>query len=151
MGVFDPGINALAIATHILPEHIDLESARLDVPINRQAPIACTLNLFCGNGAKLTADFDFLQEISEWQIDIETSSGNLSLIDMGNGLSIDGALQDIEQRSADSALLFEYAALYDSFVDLIDQEVSDVDLRPFTLVADAFMLAERNTISAFDW
>ena len=39
-GVFDPGINALSIATHILPGPIVLDDAELEFPANREAPIA---------------------------------------------------------------------------------------------------------------
>ena len=39
-GVFDPGINALSITTHILPKALFITSATLDFPENRAAPIA---------------------------------------------------------------------------------------------------------------
>ena len=40
LGVFDPGINALSIATRILPRHFYLHDGTLDFPANRAAPIA---------------------------------------------------------------------------------------------------------------
>ena len=42
-GVFDPGINALSIATHIIPKSFFVTSAILDFPDNRQAPIAAVV------------------------------------------------------------------------------------------------------------
>ena len=42
-GVFDPGINALSIATSIFAPFF-LTAARLDFPENRDAPIAAALD-----------------------------------------------------------------------------------------------------------
>lgn len=58
MGVFDPGINALSILTEILPHPTRVLNAEfLDIPENRQAPIAARLDLAGG----ISADFDFRQ------------------------------------------------------------------------------------------
>ncbi len=43
LGVFDPGINALSIVTHILPERFFLTGSELYFPENRAAPIAASL------------------------------------------------------------------------------------------------------------
>ncbi|WP_218780116.1 hypothetical protein, partial [Cellulomonas iranensis] len=43
LGVFDPGINALSIVTHILPERFFLTKSDLYFPENRAAPIAANL------------------------------------------------------------------------------------------------------------
>ncbi|HUH49146.1 MAG TPA: Gfo/Idh/MocA family oxidoreductase, partial [Mycoplana sp.] len=40
LGVFDPGINALSIVTHILPRPVFITNATLEFPENRDAPIA---------------------------------------------------------------------------------------------------------------
>ena len=45
LGVFDPGINALSIATHILPRPFFLKDATLILPDNRAAPIAATARI----------------------------------------------------------------------------------------------------------
>jgi D-galactose 1-dehydrogenase len=42
-GVFDPGINALSIATRIFPGGLFVESAELQVPANAQTPIAADI------------------------------------------------------------------------------------------------------------
>src|SRR5207342_3433755 len=44
-GVFDPGINALSIATRILPDTIGLTDADLEFPANRDEPIAARLTM----------------------------------------------------------------------------------------------------------
>lgn len=44
LGVFDPGINALSIITHILPRALFLTKATLEFPENRDAPIAADLH-----------------------------------------------------------------------------------------------------------
>lgn len=51
LGVFDPGINALSIATHILPRPFFLKDATLILPDNRAAPIAADLH-FRDTGAR---------------------------------------------------------------------------------------------------
>ena len=61
-GVFDPGINALSIATHILPEPLIVKEALLIEPENRQAPIAASLT-FAGNASR--AEFDWRHEEGE--------------------------------------------------------------------------------------
>ncbi|RYD97465.1 MAG: Gfo/Idh/MocA family oxidoreductase, partial [Sphingomonadales bacterium] len=61
MGVFDPGINALSIATRIMPEPIFLRDSELELPANREAPIAARLTLRTAGGAPVDVDFDFRQ------------------------------------------------------------------------------------------
>eukprot|EP01034_Spumella_vulgaris_P009949 gene9949-12623_t len=43
LGIFDPGINALSIVTHILPRPLFITAATLEFPENRDAPIAATI------------------------------------------------------------------------------------------------------------
>ena len=45
LGVFDPGINALSILTHILPDRLAIQDAELSYPTNCQTPIAARLAL----------------------------------------------------------------------------------------------------------
>ena len=57
-GVFDPGINALSIATEILPDRLTVIEATLDVPTNREMPIAAEVVLSCGDAnGRMTLDF----------------------------------------------------------------------------------------------
>jgi len=142
MGVFDPGINALSIATHILPGCLIVETATLRVPRGAGAPIAATLRLSCSE-ARVDAEFDFLQTGPQiWDIVIETDGGLLRLSDGGRTLSIDG---DVRSTDADA----EYPDLYRQMATLIDTGTSDVDLRPLKLVADAYMVGVRQETEAF--
>jgi predicted dehydrogenase len=143
-GVFDPGINALSIATTILPEALLLESASIDVPEGRQAPLAAKLAMRSGS-APVTADFDFLQTGPQtWDIEVDTDAGMLVLSMGGSILRLPGK----EERKAPDC---EYARLYARFAELVRAGESDVDVRPLRLVADAFLIAERSVSAPFDF
>ncbi|MDB6453732.1 Gfo/Idh/MocA family protein [Falsirhodobacter sp. 20TX0035] len=143
LGVFDPGINALSIATAILPAPLFVTAADLSFPSNRAAPIAARIAMDCG-GAPVDAEFDWRQTGPQtWDIEVETESGTLRLSHGGSRLHLDGA----EQMAAPDR---EYARLYARFADLIRTGRSDVDLSPLQLVADAFLLAERHQVEAFE-
>jgi D-galactose 1-dehydrogenase len=131
-GVFDPGINALSIATRILPGAISLTDAELEFPANCDAPIAARLALQTATGAPIVADFDFRQTGPQtWDIEIETDAGTLLLSRGGAVLTLPGGA-----RQASEA---EYPALYARFAQLIGSGASEVDTAPLRLVADAFM------------
>ncbi len=141
MGVFDPGINALSILTEILPEPVRLLSADLDIPANRQAPIAARLQF----SQQVTADFDFRQEGPQtWDMEFLTDGGRMALRMGGNRLEIDGR----HIQGADD-IMGEYPALYARMADLVRGGQSDADLAPMVLVADAFTLGRRNTVADF--
>lgn len=143
MGVFDPGINALSILTAILPEPVHLQGADLDVPANRQAPIAARLQLSQG----IIADLDFRQQGPQtWDIRIVTDDGTLVLRNGGNILQID----DRPVTGGDS-IMQEYPALYDRMARLVRQGASDVDLAPMVLVADAFTSGRRHAVDPFEF
>lgn len=143
MGVFDPGINALSILTAILPRPVHLTAAELDLPANRQAPIAARLTLSQG----ITADLDFRQEGPQsWDIDLRTDAGRLALRMGGNVLEIDG--RPVEGQDS---IMQEYPALYARMAALVRQGASEVDLAPMVLVADAFTLGRRITVAPFDF
>ena len=44
----------------------------------------------------------------------------------------------------------EYASLYRHFAELVARGISDVDARPFQLVADASLLGTRVTVDRFE-
>jgi D-galactose 1-dehydrogenase len=142
MGVFDPGINALSIATHILPPFF-LTGATLSVPENRQAPIAADLRFTDAAGTPIRAVFDWRQTGPQiWDIRVETEDGALVLSRGGAVLSIDGRDQALPPEA-------EYRGLYDRFAALVRSGASEVDLNPLTHVADAFLRGERRTVEAF--
>ena len=143
LGVFDPGINALSIVTAILPGALRLEQARLVFPAGRGAPIAAELAMVLGDAAPVSADFDFRQTGPQsWDITVETDRGTLVLKDGGARIWIDGA-----EHVGDG--IGEYPALYRHFAELVAAGESDCDLRPMTLVADAFLLGERTETDPF--
>ncbi len=141
-GVFDPGINALSIATHILPPMF-ITQASLDFPANRDAPVAARVAFRTDNGVAVTMDLDWLQTGPQtWDIVAETDRGRMVLSSGGARLAIDGrAIQDEPET--------EYPQLYRRFAEIVRAGVSDVDLAPLQHVADAFMLGKRNVVDAF--
>ncbi|MBX9662110.1 Gfo/Idh/MocA family oxidoreductase [Novosphingobium sp.] len=143
LGVFDPGINALSIVTAILPGALRIEKAKLVFPEGRGAPIAAELAMVHDDTAPVMADFDFRQTGPQsWDITIETDQGTLMLTEGGARLWIDG----VEQAAQG---IGEYPALYRRFAELVAAGQSDCDLRPLTLVADAFLLGERTETDPF--
>lgn len=141
-GVFDPGINALSIASRILPSRLFVRDARLAFPQNRQTPIAARL-AFAGG---FEADFDWrYSEGERWTINVETDDGaTVELLDGGARLNLDGAPQDVGS-------LGEYPSLYTRFAELVEAGESEVDREPLRLVADAFLAGARDTVEPFDW
>src|SRR6187402_6336 len=141
--IFDPGINALSILTGILPREVSVARAVLEFPENQQAPIAAQLELRTVDGVSIQADFDFRQKGEQsWDIELETASGSLKLSRGGAGLEIEG-----KTLMLDEGLAGEYPRLYERFAALCDAGKSDVDWRPFQLVADAFLVGERRTVA----
>lgn len=142
LGVFDPGINALSIITHILPDPFFLTEAVLDVPENRAAPIAADLHFRDARGTPIHMDLDWRQTGPQsWDIVVETDGGTLQLSQGGAVLALPGETL----RNADA----EYPGLYARFAELIAQGQSDADAHPLTLVADAFLRGTRRTTDAF--
>jgi L-arabinose 1-dehydrogenase len=133
LGVFDPGINALSIVTRILPHEVALRAATLTTPSDTSTPIAAELDCVATNGAPVRAVFDWRHgPVEEWDIDIETDGGRLSMREGGKRLTIAG-------KDVALAAEREYPALYEHFHQLIATKQSDVDVRPLRLVADAFL------------
>jgi D-galactose 1-dehydrogenase len=143
LGVFDPGINALSILTHILPKPVFVTAAELDFPANCQAPIAANLTLTDISGLPVTAEFDFCQTGPQsWDIVVETDQGQMNLSGGGRRMAVDGkAIAEAPDQ--------EYRELYARFVKLAASVASDVDLAPLRLVADAFLLGKRNIVEPF--
>jgi D-galactose 1-dehydrogenase len=143
LGVFDPGINALSIATLILPPFF-ITACELSFPANRQAPIAAKLAFHLQGAEAMTADFDWRQEGPQtWDIRIEAKDGaRLRLSNGGAELEIDGA-------AVAQGPVREYGDIYDRFADLIAARASDVDVRPLVQVADAFLLGQRLVVEPF--
>lgn len=145
-GVFDPGINALSIITRLLPNPLFVVQSSLSFPSNLSAPIAAQLALRDRDDVPVEMDLDFRQEGPQhWDIEVETDSGLLHLAEGGSVLSIDG-----EVVSDDGSTLHgEYPALYRRFAALIRASVSEVDVAPLRLVADAFLCGRIEMVEPF--
>ncbi len=142
-GVFDPGINALSIVTHIVPSALFITAATLDFPENRDAPIAAQIDFSDSTGLAVSAEFDWRQTGPQsWDIFAETQAGSMTLSGGGSKLAIDGRVVHDEPEA-------EYPMLYRRFAEIVRTGASDVDLAPLLHVADAFMVGKRNVVKAF--
>lgn len=143
-GVFDPGINALSIATRIFPGTLFVDSATMSIPQGAQTPIAAEI-AFASPAADgpLSCSLDWRRsEGEEWTVTVRTSEGSeIVLADGGARLSVD----DEDRTSAGPG---EYPDIYRRFLDLIDLRRSDVDVRPLRLVADCLLVGERAAVEA---
>ena len=141
-GVFDPGINALSIATRIFPGSLFVKSAELHFPENAQTPIAAEIE-FASDVADgpLNCSLDWRRtEGEEWTIAVETADGvSIRLEEGGTKLSIDG-----DEQADDGP--GEYPDIYRRFADLIDERRTLVDVAPLRLVADCLMSGRRDTV-----
>jgi D-galactose 1-dehydrogenase/L-arabinose 1- dehydrogenase len=142
-GVFDPGINALSVLTEVLPTDVHVEGALLEFPENQQAPIAANVRMRTPGGVPIIAELDFRQKGEQsWDIELTTTTGRLKLSNGGATLVIDG-----KTLASDAGLAGEYPRLYQRFRTLCAAGQSEVDWRPFQLVADAFLIGERRIVA----
>ncbi|MGS1029098.1 Gfo/Idh/MocA family protein [Burkholderia glumae] len=143
LGVFDPGINALSIVTQILPNPVLLRAATLHVPADCATPIAAELDCVDAAGAPVRAEFDWRHgPVEQWEIDVDTADGRLSIAEGGKRLTIAGEAVALDAER-------EYASLYERFHWLIGHGTDDVDVSPLRLVADAFMLGKHVEVEPF--
>ena len=143
LGVFDPGINALSIATRILPRPFFLTEGVVRFPENRQAPVAADLVFRDSDGVRIDLALDWLQTGPQtWDIRAETDGGVLLLSKGGGRMEVDG---EVVTEGPD----VEYAGLYARFARLVRDGRSDVDLSPLRHVADAFMGSRREIVAPF--
>jgi hypothetical protein len=131
------------VLTEILPKDVCVEGALLEFPENQQSPIAANLRLRTEDGVEIGAEFDFRQKGEQsWDIELVTTTGKLKLARGGADLSIDG-----KSVTTDASMAGEYPRLYQRFADLCESGKSEVDWRPFQLVADAFLIGERRIVA----
>jgi predicted dehydrogenase len=143
-GVFDPGINAFSIATKIFPGSLFVQSADLSIPEDAQTAIAADVTFYSPEAdGPLTASLDWRRtEGEEWTIAVEASDGTkVRLEDGGARLILNG------EASADSGV-GEYPDIYRTFLDLIDERRSLVDVAPLRLVADCLLVGGRRIVEA---
>lgn len=145
-GVFDLGINALSIATSILPQDLIVDSGTITVPANRASPVAAQIAMRLTSDAPVCRDLDFLQTGPQsWDITVRTDDGTLRLSEGGKRLFLNEVEQSLSEDSG------EYPRLYSRFHTLIRAAKSDVDVRPLQLVADAFLVSRQETADPFDF
>jgi D-galactose 1-dehydrogenase len=143
LGVFDPGINALSIATRILPRPFFLKEGVLRFPENRQAPVAADLVFQDVEGVRIDLGLDWLQTGPQtWDIRVETDGGTLVLSSGGARMTVDGQVVSDEPEA-------EYAGLYQRFAALVGEGRSDADVSPLRHVADAFLSSRREIVAPF--
>ena len=141
MGVFDPGINALSILTHVLPSPVHITSAELQFPENKFTPIAASVQ-FSGN---LTMELDWLKEGEQmWEMTLHAGDDVVRLTEGGNRCAING-------QYVQGSTLEEYPALYHAMAGLVCDGRSDVDLAPMVHVSDAMTLGLRTNTAAFSF
>lgn len=143
MGVFDPGINALSIATQLLPDSIRVVGGTLQVPGNRDTPIAAELHMRSAGNAPIHAVFDWRRAGEPvWDIEVKTDAESLSLSKGGARLHIGG-------QECELGCEGEYPRLYQRFAQLIAGRQVDADVAPLRLVADSFLRCTRQIIEPF--
>jgi D-galactose 1-dehydrogenase len=144
LGVFDPGINALSILTRIIPTTLVLQQAGLRYPANCETPIAASLVLADANGVPARVELDFLYTGGppQWDIDVDTDGGRLSLSKGGGEMRLDG-------ETVPGLRGGEYPGLYAHFAALVRGRSIDVDVSPLQLVADAFLCGQRKEVAPF--
>ncbi|MFO6445906.1 Gfo/Idh/MocA family protein [Erythrobacter sp. NE805] len=141
-GVLDTGINALSIASAILPQPLFVESAEFTIPSNRQTPIAATLHFA---GGALSAGFDWRETREEVRcLTVDTASGRrVAIHDGGARLVVDGAEHPLGPFA-------EYPALYARFAALVPARAIAVDAAPMRILADAALIARRLSTAPHD-
>lgn len=145
-GVFDPGINALSIATRICPGALFVRSAELDFPAGRQQPIAARLAMESpAADGPIHAEFDWRESEGEtWTIETVTDEGRTLVLSGG------GARLEVDCEPVETEGLGEYPSLYRRFDHLIERNESHVDVAPLRLTAEAFLLGRRYEVEAFE-
>ena len=144
LGVFDPGINGLSVATRILPHALALEQADLYFPCNCETPSAARVLLLSGpNRAPVRAELDFLQPGEPtWEIEVDTDAGRLRLSHGGTRLAIDGVAVSVPATP-------EYESLYARFAGLVRGRAVDADTAPLQLVTAALQGGRRFQVEPF--
>jgi D-galactose 1-dehydrogenase len=139
LGVFDPGINALSIATLLCPEPLLVRAAELRMHARGQQPEKVMLTLATGGiETGIGAHFDFRHKQGErWTIDITTKAGTRLALSEG------GAVLRVDDGPEERAQLGEYPGIYARFAELIAAGASDADAEPLRVIADAMLTGER--------
>ena len=95
-------------------------------------------------GGTLTADFDWRQTGDQtWEIAVTSPTApRCGSTGGGTTLAVDGTVVEDAPRH-------EYDRIYARFAGLLDAGTSLVDMAPFELVADAFLVGRREEVEPF--
>lgn len=140
-GVFDPGINALAIATRILGQPLLVSDATLCVPENKQVPIAASVRF----GDAMQANMDWRPtEQEQWTVCVTTNDDlKVELRQGGSRLFIDEVEQGVSK-------LLSYPSIYARFAELCTNRVVEIDSEPLRIVADILLKGKIVAVESFD-
>ncbi|MBD0275819.1 MAG: Gfo/Idh/MocA family oxidoreductase, partial [Acetobacteraceae bacterium] len=142
-GVFDPGINALSILCHVLPDlEFRVERARFRVPTGAATPALVEMRLAWGDGGIGDVAFEWRKGGGEDVWDISA-----------RGADEAGRTETLVLRGARTLLRNgavvcapgedeEYAGVYRDFARAIEGGQSEVSLREMRIVEDAAAIAE---------
>lgn len=145
-GVFDPGINAISIATRILPRPFKVKAAELFIPENRAAPIAARVSFHDVEACTIEMDLDFRGGGTQTRhFVVNTDAETLTLWKCGSRLSSSGCDELPEKQDMSG----EYKGLYQHFADIVRAGISDIDVSPLRLVAEVFQSASIRTVEPF--
>ena len=117
-------------------------SAELHYPQDAQTPIAAEIEFASAVAdGPLRCSLDWRRtEGEEWTISLEASDGTVvRLEDGGARLILNGQAQPGDG-------IGEYPDIYRTFVDLIDERRSLVDVAPFRLVADCLLVGRTTKV-----
>ncbi|MBW8743406.1 MAG: Gfo/Idh/MocA family oxidoreductase [Sphingomonas sp.] len=138
-GVFDPGINALSIATLLCPEPLLVRKSDLRMEKRGHQPEGVVLQLATGGVEQgIGARFEWRYRGTEqWTIDLTTKVGTRLALSKG------GAVLRVDDGPEQLASSGEYPGLYARFAELIATGESEVDVEPLRVVADALLAGEK--------
>ncbi|SFG44474.1 L-arabinose 1-dehydrogenase (NADP+) [Duganella sp. CF458] len=144
MGVFDPGINALSILTHLLGGCALVRKAALHVPSNCSAPIQAELEMVSERGIPIDAEFDFLQTGQQtWSIFVDSVAGDTMALHLG------GRIMEVNGKVVLDEPEREYPSMYEHFRRLVANRRSDLDFTPLQAVADAFLVGKLSSAEPY--
>lgn len=140
-GVFDPGINALSIATLLCPDPLLVRKSDLRMEKRGHQPEGVVLKLATGGVEEgIGARFEWRYRGTEqWTIDLTTRAGTRIALSKG------GAVLRVNDGPEQQAQRGEYPGLYARFAELIAAGESEVDVEPLRVVADALLAGERTS------
>lgn len=137
-GVFDPGINALAILTDLYPEQWAVSHADVRYRTGAATPVAAEFILLSG-AAEIRAVFEFhAREDEIWTIQLTASRGETLELSKG------GAVVSVNGGPARHAPVAEYDAAYLHFAELIREGRSIIDFSPLRIVEGVFKFDVRH-------